>query len=152
MKIDSFEAAITVTGCPDCFADAGEFCKDREGFPILGECHPRRTTAHKARVATLRNPSHTLRHIMMDQSSVTTVSVRADEAVESARTFDFEITGKANLAIEDIWPDEDERPDNPTLRDVLAKVREWDDLWSFISDWDLEENTRLYVEELASFE
>jgi hypothetical protein len=154
VKIDSFEAAITITACPECCADAGEFCKDREGFPILGECHARRTTAHKARVAALGDPSRVLRHIMMHESSVTTVSVRNDEAASnSPKTFHFEITGTSDLTLDEIWPDEEDIPENPTVADVIEKVKEWDNLWSLICEWDLEDTLTLHIaDELVRFE
>jgi hypothetical protein len=52
----------------------------------------------------------------------------------SERTFWFEVGDEATLTVDEIWPDGD-APENPTVDDVIAHIKQSSSRHSFATDW-----------------
>jgi hypothetical protein len=63
---------------------------------------------------------------------------------KSSKRFTFEIGTTLDLSADDIWPDGD-APDEPTVDDVLAVIKQCGGARRILSDWDLDRDIDITV-------
>lgn len=59
--------------------------------------------------------------------------------------FQFDLDLSTTLTVDDIWPDGD-APENPTVAEVIAVVRNDGPLRNFVRDWEFLTGATLYVD------
>lgn len=66
------------------------------------------------------------------------------DSLETKKKFTIDISGRVELSLEDLWPDDDP-PNNPTAEDVAKLIENYVDISDFISDWNLGDSLTVSV-------